>query len=93
MLIYPFILLAGIMSLAGDTRNVGPLLLLPVASLALLGSLAYPIVYLPSAVLALRSLRQKAPSVRLSAIPLIYLAALPGLFAVRYAVGTALGHG
>lgn len=93
LLIYPFIFLAGIMSLVGDTRNAGPLPVLLITYVTLLGSLAYPMVYLPSAVLALRSLKQKAPAVRLSAIPLTYLAAVAGLFAMWYAVGTALGYG
>lgn len=92
LLIYPFIFLAGIMSLAGDTSNAGPWPVLLIAFVALLSSLAYPIVYLPCAFRAIRRLTKKEPAVRLSAVPLIYLAAVGIVFASWYAVGTALGY-
>ena len=80
LLMYPIILLADVMSLAGDTRN-GPV---PFAAQAFLySSLAYPLVYVPCVLgwFILRRLDRQDVALRVSGIPLFYLLILAVEFA------------
>jgi hypothetical protein len=83
-LIYPFVVLAGVMSLAGHSSGKEPIILVIVANSFLLGSLAYPLVYLPALVFAgarLAAGERKAALVG-SIVPLAFLVLLGVLFAL-----------
>jgi hypothetical protein len=83
LLLYPFVVIAGVMSLAGHVSGDEPLLLLAVARSFIWGSLAYPAVYIPCLVVAcaLKQNRKKA-ALRFSVAPVLYLLALIALLGV-----------
>jgi hypothetical protein len=80
--VYPFVLLADVMSLAGERSGKDPLLLTVVSRSFQLGSMAYPLVYVPCLVAAIRRLMGHDPHAAaiISAIPLGLLALLAILF-------------
>jgi hypothetical protein len=76
LLLYPFVLLADVMGLAGHNPDV-PLKFVDIVMIACLyyGTLAYPIVYLPCLILAI-IMRAKSKDVAtfvFSILPLVYL--------------------
>ena len=78
LLLYPFVLLAGIMSLAGHSSGDEPALLVAVVNSFLWGSLVYPAVYVPCWALARSALKANKEKValRVSMAPLFYLGIL-----------------
>jgi hypothetical protein len=79
LLIYPFVLFAGIMSLAGHRTGNEPPLLVAFSTAFLVGSIAYPVVYGPCLVAALAMRANEAKQVmafRISLIPLACLSVL-----------------
>jgi hypothetical protein len=88
--IYPFVVLADIMSLAGHRRGDEPRLLVAVATIFQVGSLAYLPVYAFSFAATLILLGKVGRGRRafcLSVIPIIYLAILTILFFAWQSVG------
>jgi hypothetical protein len=89
LLLYPFVVLANLMSLAGHRNGTESKLLITVVYAFLFGSLAYPLVYLVCRALSIGSMRrpdENAP-VRFAAAPLAYLAFLGFLMAAAGALG------
>jgi hypothetical protein len=88
LLIYPIVLLAGVMSLAGESQGDEPALLMIVAKTFLWSSLAYPLVYggfaLAAAVVAWRPQGERL-AFGLSCVPLAYLVML-GVLMFAWAV-------
>ena len=84
LLIYPFLLLANVMSFAGTATGNELLSQWLISRAFLLGSTIYPIVYLVCAIISIvQIVRNKGKSaLTYSSIPLIYLFFLGGLFAV-----------
>jgi len=89
LVVYPFVLLADVMSLAGERSGKDPLLLTVVARSFQLGSLVYPLVYVPCLVAAVRRLMAHDPHAAavFSAIPIGLLALLAILFCAWRACG------
>jgi hypothetical protein len=88
LLVYPFVVLANVMSLAGErSGNEPPLLMLVVYSF-LLGSLAYPAVYVPCALLAVARVKKNDDNTAFWYVvgPLGYLLLLAGLLAIWSAI-------
>jgi amino acid permease len=83
---YPAILLAGIMSLAGERSGGAPLLLSTVATACQIGSIAYPAIYFPFLQRAKKQMKDKQDKAafRSSLIPPGYLLALGLLFAAWF---------
>jgi hypothetical protein len=82
LLVYPFVLLADVMSLAAQRSGKDPLLLTILSRSFQLGSLIYPLVYLPclaAAIFRLKAHNQRG-AVVISAIPVILLILLAILF-------------
>ena len=83
LLIYPGVLLAGIMGLAAPRTGHEPQLMIILFNAFLVGSLAYPVVYCPCAWIS-ESLNEKSKSERLaealSFVPLVYLSVVSLLF-------------
>ena len=77
LLVYPGILVAGVMSLAGHRTGNEPALQMAIAQTFLWGTIAYPLVYFPCLVFALvmRKRRERA-ALRASTIPFQFLALL-----------------
>jgi hypothetical protein len=76
LIIYPFILLAGVMSLAGSPSGASVLLTL-VVFLFLIGSIAYPAVYFPCLIVSKKEWKKEdGIHLKYSAVPLIYLCGL-----------------
>ncbi|MDO5610284.1 MAG: hypothetical protein Q4G62_05840 [Pseudomonadota bacterium] len=89
LLVYPFVLLAGVMSLAGHRSDDTPLLLIVITYAFLVSSIAYPAIYLWGLIMAVKNLgrgRSKA-AVVMSAAPLWYLLAVIVLYFVWGAIG------
>jgi hypothetical protein len=83
--VYPFVVIADIMSLATPTRGDEPTLLVAVARCFQIGSLAYLPVYAFSLAATLSLLRKKGKeraALCLSILPIIYVAILTILFFV-----------
>jgi hypothetical protein len=81
LLAYPFVFLAGAMSLGGVWTGHEPTLLVIVARSFLIGSMAYPLVYVPCAIAAVIIARkQEALAQKVSAVPVVFLLALAVLF-------------
>jgi hypothetical protein len=81
LLIYPFVALASVMSLAGHTDGSEPVLLMVMARGFQITSLFYPVVYLCSLVAAVSLRKQKeVAAVRIASIPLSFLALITLLF-------------
>jgi hypothetical protein len=80
--IYPGILLAGVMSLAGERTGDEPALLMTVVKSFLFGSILYPLVYIPCAIAAVRTAKkqEEALAFKLSMVPLVFLSVLVVLF-------------
>lgn len=80
LLIYPFVLLANVMSLAGHWSGNEPLGLVVTVYAFLIGSTAYPAVYIFHRVYANALLKQNKTeaALRYSVGPLLYLALLAG---------------
>lgn len=91
LLIYPFVAMASVMSLAGDDRQAVPLLLTLVAKSFLWGTLAYPLIYLPCAALASVQDDTSEAAWWFAAVPVWFLKFLLGLFVAWLAIGMALG--
>jgi len=93
MVIYPFVALADLMSLAGDTRGSVGLskLTLITAKIFLYGSLAYPLVFFPCRDLAKRSLNSghEQDAVKISAIPVLYVLVMVALVMLWASRGNA----
>lgn len=79
LLVYPAVLLAGIMSLAGHRTGEESSLLVVISSTALLSSLLYPMVYVPCLLLAISRLRHGGSPSLPSLAPLVYLAAVAAM--------------
>jgi len=82
LVVYPFVALASIMSLAGQRSGTEPFWLTVAAAAAQLSSLLYPVAYLTCLVMAIGRLRKDKPALALSVLPLIYLALVVGLFSL-----------
>ena len=89
---YPVILLAGVMSLAGERAGGAPLLLSVVAMTCQIASIAYPAIYFPFLRRAQRKMKsnEDEAAFRASLIPLGYLLALGALFAAWFALGDGI---
>ena len=90
LLVYPAVLLAGIMSLAGErTGDEPPALLMAIVTSFLIGSIVYPLVYVPCAVAAVRKAKKQeaALAFKISMVPLIFLAVLAILLLVWFLFG------
>lgn len=81
LLIYPFVALASIMSLAAQTTGSEPMPLLLVARGFQITSLLYPAIYFSALIAALVLRKKKEPASRIASIPLWYLAFVVLLFA------------
>ncbi|MDY0168588.1 MAG: hypothetical protein RBS80_18715 [Thermoguttaceae bacterium] len=88
LLIYPFVLLASVMSLAGHRSGNEPALLVLVIKSFLLGSIAYPLVYLVCLALAVAKAAKNGCTVALwyGLGPLVYLLFLVGLMGIWFAM-------
>ena len=76
--VYPFVLLADVMSLAAPRSGKDPLLLTVVSKLFQIGSLLYPLVYLPclvAAIMRLMAHKERSAAI-ISAIPIAMLVVL-----------------
>ncbi|MEI6155023.1 MAG: hypothetical protein WCQ90_13160 [Deltaproteobacteria bacterium] len=84
LLIYPGVLLAGIMSLAAKSYDSTPFFLVWAAKIFLFASIAYPAVYLPCLVAfwVTRHYKQESIAAKLAFIPLGYLGLLIVLLAI-----------
>ncbi len=81
LLIYPFVLLAGVMSLAAGRTGNEPVLLMVVGYSFLLGSIAYPAVYVICTVLAfVKESKNRTMPTYCAAAPLVYLLVIVALF-------------
>jgi len=89
LLIYPFVLLANMMALAGHRSGHEPVILLLIAFAFVLGTTAYPVVYILCVVAAVACVKKArgAPAVAYSAAPLAYLALMVGLAALWSVIG------
>jgi hypothetical protein len=78
LVIYPVLLVAGIMSLAGHRTGDEPLLLMAVSYAFLIGSLSYPIVYVCCLVIAvwMGTRGDQRGMLRSSIAPLAFIAVL-----------------
>jgi hypothetical protein len=81
LLAYPFILLAGVMSLAGERTDNEPTGLVMVALAFLIGSLAYPFCYIPCLIATRNAAKNQniGKEKRYAQLPMIYLIGLVGL--------------
>lgn len=82
LLLYPFVFLAGVMSLGGHRTGDEPLLLMAVAYVCVLGSLVYPVVYgccLVATFVKKKQAKERA-ALWMSVVPLVFLVLLGGLF-------------
>lgn len=86
LLVYPAVLFAGVMSLAGEPTGDVPLLVRAVVTSFLLGSIIYPLVYIPSAIKALGLSRAQEidRAYRMSQVPLKFLLVLGALLLVWF---------
>jgi hypothetical protein len=84
--VYPIVALASIMSLAGHRSGTEPFVLGVAATAAQLSSLLYPVAYLTCLFVAIGRLRKDEPALRLSALPLVYLVVVVGLFSLWIAL-------
>ena len=74
LVIYPFVALASVMSLAGEDRGNAPLLLVIVARTFQVSSLLYPVVYFGSRKAARQVMEyDEAKAIKIASIPLWYL--------------------
>lgn len=75
LLIYPFILIANIMSFAGTPSSTPPPILATLTSMAFLwASTLYPLIYFPCLIAAIATARTNpSRSLQLAAAPLAYL--------------------
>ena len=75
LLIYPFVAVASLMSLAGHTTGREPVMLMAVARRFQITSLLYPVVYLCALITALAIRKRKeVMAARIALIPLLYIA-------------------
>jgi hypothetical protein len=76
--IYPGVLLAGIMSLGGSRTGDEPALLMAIVTSFLIGSIAYPLIYIPCAVAAVRAAKRQEESLafKISIVPLVFISVL-----------------
>ena len=81
LIIYPFVLLAGIMSLAGERSPNEPALLVFVAFSFLLSSIAYPGVYIPCLIAARTAAKRnnRKNEMTMAYVPLAYLVGVTAL--------------
>lgn len=86
LLVYPFIFLAGIMSLAGHRSGTEPPILVAVSMLALLSSILYPLVYVPCLIMVLARLRAGTKRILFSLAPLVYLVLVAMLFLLWFSL-------
>jgi hypothetical protein len=89
LLAYPAVLLAGVMSLAGHRTGNEPSMRMAVASVCLIGSLIYPLIYGPCLVAAVATVRRANGrfSCGLSIAPIVYLVVLCACFVVWSTLG------
>ena len=89
LLIYPFVLLANIMALAGHRSGDEPIILLLPGFAFVLGTTAYPLVYILCVVAAIAYMKKArgAAAVACSTAPLAYLALMAGLAALWSVMG------
>lgn len=86
LLIYPGVVLGGLMGLSGVWSGNEPLWLVVVVKSSLIGSISYPLVYFASAVAAVVMTINKRTAIafKISLIPLAYLLVLGLLFLVWF---------
>lgn len=84
--VYPLVALASIMSLAGHRSGSEPFGLIVVSTAAQLSALLYPVAYLTCLFLAIGRLRKDKPAIVPSALPLVYLVLVVGLFSLWIAL-------
>lgn len=89
LLIYPGVLLAGVMGLAGNRTGQEPELLMFVAYSFLVGSIGYPLVYLVCLFTAriLVNKKKDGLAIKVSAVPLAFLGVLGALFMLWMLLG------
>lgn len=82
LLAYPAVFLAGVMSLAGERTGNESAVLVIVARSFLIGSMVYPLIYVPCAMAAVSMAKKgRAESaLKICKVPLVFLAALGVLF-------------
>ena len=78
LLAYPAVFLAGVMSLAGESTGNESAVLVIVARSFLIGSMAYPLIYVPCAIAAVSTAKEGVEdrALKISKVPLIFLAVL-----------------
>jgi hypothetical protein len=78
LLVYPAVLGAGIMSLAAERTGDEPALLMAIVNSFLIGSIVYPLVYVPCAIGAVWRAKEQdaALAFKISIMPLVFLAVL-----------------
>lgn len=90
LLVYPFLVIANIMSFAASHTNAEPFGLTLVVNLFLFSSTAYPVVYIICAVFAIIQIRKDKGKSAFSygIVPIIYLVLLVGLLAAWAALSS-----
>jgi hypothetical protein len=89
LLVYPFIALASVMSLAGHTTGEEPVMRMAVARGFQVTSLLYPVVYVASLAAALAVRKQKAgTAAKIASAPLWFLMLVVLLFVAWIALDT-----
>jgi heme/copper-type cytochrome/quinol oxidase subunit 2 len=95
LLVYPGVLLAGAMSLAaeGTAEGMGPVLMRAIFTCFLIGTIIYPLVYIPYAIAAVRLTRNQEVerAYRKSQVPLEFLLVLGAMLFVLILLGWLLG--
>jgi hypothetical protein len=95
LFVYPGVLLAGIMSLAAESTgptSMGSMLAGAIFNCFIIGTLIYPLVYIPFAIAAVRLRNQDVErAYRMSQIPLEFLLVLGALLFVLMLLGWLSG--
>lgn len=90
LIVYPAVLLAGVMSIAGETTGNPSVALVVASKLSVIGSLLYPGVFFGAVVgfVALEKMKKHKVQVFVSGIPLFYLGVVVLLFYLWFSLET-----